>query len=592
METTVIKELIKQLPIPACVVGTDGKILAGNEKMKDVILFSDIEGKVFFTLTGVKRDALIEASKKDEYLETERNDKTFVLMTKSNLSAEEEIVVYFCDITEKEAYRKQAEDSRSVIAFIDIDNYDELMSSTTTDSKRAVPTVVDRIVRNWADEYDAPVLSIEDDEYVLICSYAQAMKMREDNFTVLDEVRGIETQIDFPVSLSIGMGLSSESMVESKELARAALELALGRGGDQAVIKIDDLTYMYGGTLQSMEKGNRGKSRVIAHALKQLIKDSSKVLIMGHRWPDMDSFGAAIGAASLCKYLDKDAYIVIDEYNDALDEIYTRAENTEDYKLIKEKKALELVDEKSLVIIVDCNRPALVECSELLELGSRHVVVDHHRRAEDSISNVTLSYIESYASSSCELMTEILQYSAQKRIINKFESEALLAGIMVDTNQFSTRSGVRTFEAAAWLKRAGADTSEVKRMFQNDMEQFQAKADAIADAEYSEDGIVFARTDFKTSDSTIINAQVADSLLMVKGVRASFVIGTNEKNQTIVSARSLGDINVQVIMESLGGGGHLNAAAAQLYEEPDVVKQRIEKELRKQLKSEEDMEEE
>ena len=405
--------------------------------------------------------------------------------------------------------------------------------------------------------------------------------MTADNFSVLDEVRQIETKIDFPVSISIGMGISDISIAECKDLALAGLELAIGRGGDQAIVKTDETTDHYGGTLQTMEKNKRGKARVIAHAIKRLIKESSKVVIMGHRMPDMDSFGAALGAYRMCEYMDTDAYIVIEEHNDALEEIYTSAVESEEYRFIKRQKAIDIVDEKTLCFVVDTNRPRLVECPELLEKCKKVIVVDHHRLADDAIEAPTIAYVESYASSASELITEVMQYFAQKKFITKFEAEALLAGIMVDTNSYSVRSGVRTFEAAAWLKRAGADTASVKKLFQTDIEDFRLKANAIAAAEYTPDGFAFAKTDCFTADAAIINAQVADSLLTVKGVIASFVIGRNEKMQTIISARSLGEVNVQTLMEKLGGGGHLTAAAAQLDITPEEARAELDKLLKK-----------
>lgn len=572
-------EFVKSLPVAACVVGTDGIVKTANELMGDVILYDGIEGANFFTLTGYKRSELI--ANEGEELTISRNGKNFVMETMKGSTEDEDTLVFFINITERVKYQKGFENGKSVVVLVSIDNYDELLSSITTDSKRGVPTEVDRIVKKWASEYNAPILSSEEDEYVILTDKGTAERMMEDDFSILDEVRQIETKIDFPVSLSIGMGCSDISLEDTKELAEAARELALGRGGDQAVVKTDEQTKHFGGTLQSMEKNNRGRARVIAHAIKRLIKESSNVLVMGHKWPDMDSFGSALGAYRMCESLDKDVHIVLEDYNDALEEIYKAAENTDEYKIIKHKKALELMDEKTLVIIVDTSRPSLVECREVLEQATTTVVIDHHRLSDDSIEASPISYIESYASSASELISEILQYFSQKRIITKFEAEALLAGIMVDTNSYSIKSGVRTFEAAAWLKRAGADTSRVKSFFQTDIMAFQAKANAVANAEYTATGIAFATTDCYTAEAQIINAQVADELLTVKGVKASFVFGRNNKLQTLVNARSLGEINVQNIMEMLGGGGHLNAAAAQLEISPEEARAEVNKALQK-----------
>lgn len=573
-------EFIQSLPIPACTVSAEGFIKKANALMSDVILYNDIEGANFFTLTCVKRSELIESNEEKDTI-IERNGRRFSLHAIEGASEEEDVTIFFRDVTEREKYKELYEAGKPVVILVSIDNYDELLSSITTDSKRGVPAEVDRIVRKWANEYKAPILSSEEESYAILTDRETAKRIMADNFSVLDEVRQIETKIDFPVSLSIGMGMSDMSLADTHDLAEAARELALGRGGDQAVVKDDEQTHHYGGTLQSMEKNNRGRAKVIAHAIKRLIKESSKVLVMGHRWPDMDSFGSALGAYRMCEYLGKEVYLILEDYNEALEEIYKAADNTEAYRIIKHKKAVELMDDKTLVIVVDTNRPTLVECREVLDKATNKIVIDHHRLADDSIVAPTIAYVESYASSASELVSEILQHVSQKKIISKFEAEALLAGIMVDTNSYSIRSGVRTFEAAAWLKRAGADTSKVKGFFQTDIMSFQAKANAVATAEYTAKGIAFATTDCYTSDAQIINAQVADELLTVKGVKASFVFGRNDKLKTLVNARSLGGINVQVIMEKLGGGGHLTAAAAQLEITPEEAREEINKLLAK-----------
>lgn len=557
-------DYIMSMPIPVCVVGTDGTVVRANRLMKNVILYEDIVGAKFFTLTGIKRDALINANVDELILE--KNDRTFRLRVNEGAQLDDEIVVFFDDRTAREGFRAKLESERATIVFINIDNYDELLASVPEEYKRVIPSQIDSIVRKWGNSYESPLMSTDDDTYVMVSTYGRTQEMIADNFSVLDEVRNIEAEVDFPISISIGVGISEESLSEASHLAQSALDLALGRGGDQAVVKDDEHTKYYGGSSQTVEKNNRGKARVIAHAIKNLVNDADKVLIMGHHWPDMDSFGAAIGAYSICRFLDKDAYLVIEDHSDAIDTIFQQAIETEEYNIIKHDRAIQIAEShrNTLLIIVDTNRSILAECPELLEKCNEVVLIDHHRRTEDSLQNTAVSYVESYASSASELVTEIIQHITQKRFITRFEGEALLAGIMVDTNNFSGRSGVRTFEAAAWLKRAGADTTEVKRYFQTEKEDFKIKASAIARADFREDGIAFAKTTGGTANSTIINAQVADELLMVKGVKASFVLGRNERGQTIISARSLGDINVQFIMEKFGGGGHFTSAAAQV----------------------------
>ena len=555
-------QYIRTLPIPACTVDPNGRITGANPLMKNVFVYEDIVGASFFTMTGVKREQLMNANKEEMIIE--RNGRMFKLWINEEAKEDEDIVVFFDEATARESFRTKLESDRAAIAYINIDNYDELIASSPEDLRRLIPAQIDGLLRKWADSHKSPIISTWDDRYVMYTTSEQLNRMIKENFSVLDEVRNLESKIDFPASISMGFGMSSVSLIESTELAEAALELALGRGGDQAVVKTDDGTRYYGGSLQSLEKNNRSKPRVIAHAMKTLIEDADKVFIMGHKWPDMDAFGAALGASSICSFLGKDSYIVIEKHNEALDTIYDKAADTDAYNIIKPEKALRMVTDMSLLIIVDTNRPKLVECAELADVCKTRVVIDHHRLAADSYHNSAVAYVESYASSASELMAELMQHFSQKRFISKLEAEAMLAGIMVDSNNFSGRTGVRTFEAAAWLKRGGADSTVVKKFFQVRQEDFLAKANAIASAEFAPDGIAYAITEGTTNNIQIINAQVSDELMTVKGTKASFVLGRNMRGQTVVSARSLGEINVQSLMEKLGGGGHFTSAAAQV----------------------------
>ncbi len=579
-------QYISKLPLPACTVDTDGIISGANPLMKNVFLYEDIVGYNFFTMTGYKRDQLLKANEGEIILE--RNGKIFKLWVNEGAKEDEEIVVFFDEATARVSFESKLESERAAIVYINIDNYDELIASSPEDLRRLIPAQIDGLLRKWGDSYKSPVISTWDDRYVMYTTSGQLKKMIEENFSVLDEVRNLESKIDFPASVSIGIGISNISLIESTELAEAALELALGRGGDQAVVKTDDGTRYYGGTLQSLEKNNRSKPRVIAHAMKALIEDADKVFIMGHKWPDMDAFGSALGASAICSFLDKDSYIVMDKHNEALDTIYDKVADTEKYNIIKTEKALRMVTDMSLLIIVDTNRPMLVECSELADACKTRVVIDHHRLTADSYQNSAVAYVESYASSASELMAELMQHFSQNRFITKLEAEAMLAGIMVDSNNFSGRTGVRTFEAASWLKRGGADTTEVKKFFQVRQEDFLAKANAIAGAEFTPEGVAYAITEGTTNNTQIINAQVADELMTVKDTKAAFVLGRNLRGQTVVSARSLGDINVQTLMEKLGGGGHFTSAAVQTDDPLAEVLARIKKGVKEAFDKEEE----
>ena len=579
-------EFISKVPIPVCSVSPEGFITAANSLMKNVFVYDDIVGTNFFTMTGFKRDQLMQANAEEMILE--RNGKVFKLWVNEDAREDEDIIIFFDEATARESFKNKLESDRAVIVYINIDNYDELIASSPEDLRRLIPAQIDGLLRKWGDSFQSPVISTGEDRYVMYTTSGHLKSMGEENFSILDEVRGLESKIDFPASISIGVGISNKSLIECSELAEAALELALGRGGDQAVVKTDDGTHYYGGTLQSLEKNNRSKPRVIAHAMKALIEDADKVFIMGHRWPDMDAFGSAIGASSICRFLGKDSYIVIDKHNEALDAIYEKAEDSEKYNIVKPEKALRMVTDMSLLIIVDTNRPMLVECPELAEACKTRVVIDHHRLTADSYQNSAVAYVESYASSASELIAELMQHFSQKRFISKLEAEAMLAGIMVDSNNFSGRTGVRTFEAASWLKRGGADSSEVKKLFQVRQEDFLAKANAIIGAEFAPDGVVYAITEGTTNNIQIINAQVADELMTVKGTKAAFVLGRNMRGQTVVSARSLGEINVQALMEKLGGGGHFTSAAVQSDEPLAEVLVHIKKGVKEAFEKEEE----
>ena len=564
-------EFLESLPVPACMVNKEGVVVYANSLIKNVFAYDDIVDGNFFALTGSKLEDLEEARDTGTEVKIKRNEQIFVLNTTLEEREDGIITVFFNNVTERETLRSNYRDEHVCQMYISLDNYDELISNSPSDSKMTVPAEVDKILSKWAESNNAAIESISEDTYLATLYRRDVDNLIEGRFSILDTIRAIQTKDDFPVSLSIGVGMGVRNLQDATELAEAALDLAMGRGGDQAVVKNGDRTHYYGGKLQSMEKNNKGKSRIIAHALKQLVRESSNVIVMGHRWPDMDCFGSGIGACKIAKHMEKDVAIVIEEYNEALQAIYKQAVETDDYEIVNREKAIELCEEKTLVIVVDTHRPGMVECPEILEKADKIVVIDHHRLSDDSIDNAILSYVESYASSASELMTEIIQYTSNKKIVNKFEAEALLAGITVDTNRYSIKTGVRTFEASAWLRRVGADTTEVKRFFQSEVTSFQMRAEAVANAEYMDEGVALSISQGYSTDAQIINAQVADELLMVKGVKASFAAGKNDKGKTVISARSLGEVNVQVIMERFNGGGHLNSAGAQTDMEPEEV---------------------
>ena len=564
------------IPLPVCVINGQGKVLSAGKRIGDVFLYDNIVGADIFALTGIRAADLYEAAANQTHPLLSRNDKIFKLICQT-VEQEEgaDLTVLFEDVTRLEELKDKYNAERLCIAKIQIDNYDELLANTSAESRMSVPNEIDKIVRRWAEKTNASINRMNDDSYVVAMEQQYLDKVIAAKFDVLDEVRKIETAADFPVSLSIGVGAGGKNASQTEEYADAALDLALGRGGDQAVVKRSMKIEYYGGKLQTVEKRNKGKSRIVGHALKQLIDQAKKIFVMGHVNPDVDCFGASLGVKRLCALNDREPYIVIDNYKEALQTIFKQAKDSGNYKFISSERAKSLADKDSLVIVVDTHRPSMVQCPELLAICEKKVIIDHHRRVEDFIENPVLAYMESYASSASELVAEILQYMTSKKSLEKLEAEALLAGITVDTNGFTVKTGVRTFEAAAWLRRQGADPTEVSRFFQEDKESFTIKAEALARANFYEGGVAVSICGRRHPDEQVICAQVADQLLTVKGIRASFVAGINNEGRTVISARSLGEVNVQIIMEKFNGGGHLTTAAAQVDMNPEEALAKI-----------------
>lgn len=571
-------------PIPMCILNKDGKVIIANKFITRVFPYDDLEGADFFTLTGVRMSAL--ETDDPEKLIIERNGRRFQILSDREPDGENrDILVFFKDITDYEELKSRLEEERICICRINVDNYDQFSDEVEPDTGMHIGARVERTVRDWGASIRATVDKIKDTLYIVYFHSRYLDGLIRDKFPLLDDVRRIHTGTEFPLTLSLGIGAGGKDITETRGYAVAALELALGRGGDQVVIKDGQEIRYFGGKTQSIDIGSKGKSRMIAHALAKLIEEANRVLIMGHRHADMDSFGSALGIYRICAACGTEASIVIDEVGESLEYIYNQARAMEFYNLISTEKARQLADKETLLVVVDTQRLSYLEAPDLLEKAGSRAVIDHHRRAEDYIESPTLSYIATYASSAAELVTEMLPYVINKKSMVKLEAEALLAGIMVDTNGFAMKTGVRTFEAAAWLRRAGADTTEVKRFFQVEKENLLVQAQALAGAVFHEDGIAMAVLPGRHRDAQVIGATVADALLNVRGVRASFVAGNNEDGITCLNARSMGESNVQLIAEKLGGGGHLNTAGAQLKESPHRVLERVQEILEKEKNS-------
>ena len=579
-EKIIQKITASHIPVPMCIVSSTGKVLSVNEHISEVFPYSDIADADFFQITGVKISELMKSDR--EGLIIERNGRKFRVLSDDEVLEDGSHIVFFSDVTNYEDLRDRYEGERICVARISVDNYDEFTDAVSPETGTSVSGQVDRIIREWASNIGGMVSKVRNTLYVVHFHGFKIPELKENKFAILDEVRAIGTGADFPLTLSMGIGVGGWNVTETNDFAVAALDLALSRGGDQAIIREkNDLQY-YGGRVQSVEKGSKGKSRMIGQALCKLIEQSNRVLIMGHRKADMDALGAALGIYRMCLFCETEAYIVMDVITDSMMPVYENVRNAQLYNFMSTEKAMKSIQKDTLLVIVDTNRPSYLEAPELLGMTGRVVVIDHHRRGEDHIDNPTLAHIETYASSASELVTEMLEYVVERKSLTKLEAEALLAGITLDTNRFAVKTGVRTFEAAAWLRRAGADTTSVKKYFQQEEDFFKAKAGTLANAEFTKDGFAYSISDTPSPNAQIINAQVADELLDVKGIRASFVAGKDASGKTCISARSLGEINVQVLLEKLGGGGHLNTAGAQVDVSPEEAIKQIQKLLEKE----------
>lgn len=566
------KNEIANLPFPMCLVNDAGKITETNEKLSDVFVYSELKNTDFFAITGIK---MSEISPDKEAPTIKRNEKIFKVVAYPHSCGVTGII--FKDVTGFQELKSKFKSTQICVMRIEIDNYDDLISKAKPDVGLALATSIDKRIRKFSGEIDGSAERTNDTRYTVYFPAAYLESIETDKFYILDSVRTIETGSDFPLSLSIGVGVGGKTLPETVNFSEVALDLALGRGGDQAVVKENESIRYFGGKTQSVEKRNKGKSRIVGDAMKKLMEQSDRVFIMGHKNADMDAFGAAIGLYRLCQTVDTEAHIVLDKVGEPLKLLYKQIKATGEYNIIGSEKANEIAKKNDLLIIADTHRPGYVESPELLQKLERVVVIDHHRKAEDVIKNPTLAYIESYASSASELVTEMLQFSTDLKKLVKIEAEALLAGISLDTNRFAVKTGVRTFEAATWLRRSGADTAEVKRFFQIDRDVFSVRAKCVANVNFSEGDIATSVCEGENIDVQLINSQVADGLLNVAGVDVAFVAGKDKSGKTWISARSLGNVNVQRVMEKLGGGGHFNVAGAQIDMSPeDAIREAVE----------------
>ena len=477
------------------------------------------------------------------------------------------LAVYLYDETEIHEYMQAITDQKMVAGLIYLDNYDEALESVEEVRRSLLVALIDRKVSKYISGVNGIVKKMEKDKYFFAIEQKYMPSLEAERFSLLEDVKTVNIGNEMAVTLSIGIGINGDTYIRNYEYARTAIDMALGRGGDQAVVKNGEKIQYYGGKSQQLEKTTRVKARVKAHALRALLETKDRLLIMGHKIGDIDSFGSAIGVYRIAAALGKKAHIVINEVTSSVRPMMDRFINNSDYPqdlFLMGDDAAELADPSTALVVVDVNRPSYTEEPQLLNLVKTIVVIDHHRQSSEIISNATLSYVEPYASSACELVAEILQYVTDSIRIKSLEADAMYAGIVIDTNNFTNQAGVRTFEAAAFLRRNGADVTRVRKLFRDKMEDYKARAEAVRQAEVFEGAFAISVCPAENVESpTVVGAQAANELLDIIGIKASVVL-TPYNGKIYVSARSIDEINVQVMMEKLGGGGHRTIAGAQL----------------------------
>ena len=473
--------------------------------------------------------------------------------------------IYFLDETDYIELLQKYNNSKVCMGIVVIDNYEELMQRATEEEKLSLTSRIEKSTYNWINKYNGVGIKSERDTYICVFEQEDVEKIKEDKFEILDEIKEIKNQDKLQSTLSIAISEDGETNLEKYKSARAVIDIALGRGGDQAIIKQGGKYYFFGGRTQEVEKRTKVKARIVAEALQELMHVASNIIIMGHTNSDIDAMGSAMGVYRIAKFLEKEVYIVNETNGTSLDNFINDLKENEEYKdvLIDKSTALNKINQDSLLVVVDTDKRNYVEVAELLEKTDKIVVIDHHRRGTDYIENAILTFHEVYASSACELVTELIEYSENDIKLTTFEVEALYAGIMMDTKNFTFKTGVRTFEAAAYLRKCGVDIIKVKKWFQSDLETYNKISEIVAKSEIIDGNIAISIYDKEDADANITCAKAADELLTISNITASFVIGKMGE-QICISGRSIGDINVQLILEKLGGGGHITVAGAQI----------------------------
>ena len=577
------RRLLREMDLPYALLDDSGKVMWTNAAFESVVHqpkgYKKSITSLFPTIT---RDRLPDNCGVDEAqyeLEYEGNEYVakFRKISLEEMAEHSDMIeaegyqgyltaVYLYDETALRIALREVDDQSLAVGMIYLDNYDEALDGVEEVRRSLLIALIDRKVNKYISALDGICKKLEKDKYLVIMRKRMVAQLQESRFDLLEEVKMVNIGNEMAVTISIGVGLDGLSYAQNYEFSRNAIDLALGRGGDQAVIKTPESITYYGGKSQQVEKNTRVKARVKAQALREIITGKDQVLVMGHRMPDADSFGAAVGIYRIALTLGRKAHIVLNEVIPAIQPTVELFGSNQEYgdMIIGNQQAVEAAGSNTVLVVVDVNKPSITECPELLKYCKSVVVLDHHRQSTETIENATLSYVEPYASSTCEMVSEILQYIYDNIRIRPEEADCMYSGIMIDTNNFMIKTGVRTFEAAAFLRRSGADVTRVRKLFREDAQGYKAKADAVSQAEiYKQYFAISICTADDLPSPTIIGAQAANELLNIRGIKASFVL-TDYQGKIYISARSIDEVNVQLIMERMGGGGHLNTAACQM----------------------------
>ena len=575
------RQLLYELSIPYCLLDNKGNILWMNASMQASInrkndlnknistIIPELSANVFRNFEDFK-EIRVAFNDRDYRVEMKRISADIITQGVNILAKDYNsslVAMYMFDETDINQYIQKIRDERFVVGLVYIDNYEDALESVDEVRRSLFVGLVDKRVNKYFSAGAAIIRKLEKDKYLVVFRYKFLEKLLADKFSLVEDIKSVKVGNEKTLTLSIAIGTGAADYARNYDIAKAAMDLALGRGGDQAVIKDGEKIYYYGGKSQQMEKNTRVKVRVKAHALRQILEANDNVLIMGHNLPDIDSFGSALGIYIIAKKFGKEAHIVFGEISSSVRPFMNRFIDKEEYPddmFIKKEEAENYLTASTVVIVVDVNRPQRTECPQLLDKCKTIIVFDHHRRSSDTITGAVLSYVDPYASSACEMVTEMIQYVDDGIKLKAFEADALYAGISIDTDGFNSKSGPRTFEAAAFLRRHGADVTRVRKMLRNDMNEYKAIASAVSKSEVYKSAFAITVFDGEGLESpTIGGAKAANQLLDISGIKASFVI-TQYEDKLYISARSIDEVNVQLVMEKLGGGGHMSIAGAQL----------------------------